>query len=390
MEDATSHGPARTRRLAHALLAWRDRHPVLSLLLLALATRILLTLAATLGGLHVPRWAGEGAWDRGDPPWRYLARWDSAYYMSIAEHGRGFERPTWAFEPAYPLAIRATMRILPGTDAVEAGVLVSGLALAALVPLSYHLAASWFDPRHAWRATAILLVLPGAVYLGAVYSEGLFLAVLAAFFLALRRRWWPLASALAGLGYVTRPHGIVLPLILLVAVLLERPRQGRIPTAAWLSLPLALVLPAWNLLVMHDATGSLMAADETRKALWPSVTLRDPLHYFLWSMTPIQKAASLTAATLLLWGMHGAYRDAERRRHEAPLELYAFSAFVTLVTFCYSDPAPALRYVLPALAVPWALATWTHTPRRFALTTTLLFTLALTVATLFGGWYPLY
>lgn len=389
MEPAPRPGPAPLRRMAQALWAWKDRRPLLSLLALAVAVRLLMLLAAFLGGRHIPPWA-EAPWDRGDEPWRYLARWDAGFYMDIAEHGRDIKWPAWAFEPGYPIAIRATMAVLPMLDVVEAGVLVSTAGLFACVPLLYHLTASWFDRDLAWRATAIFLLLPGSFYLGVVYSEGMFMAVVVGFFVALRHRWWLLAGVLASVAAVTRPQGLLVPLALGVAVLLERPRAGRIPLLAWLSLPLAAILPALNVWSAMVATGDPLASMHAREALWPHVHLRTPVIFFLGWMTPVQKAATLLGALLLFTGLAWAWLDAVRRGWRAPLEAYAFSLMIAFVTLCYSEAVPALRYVMPMLCIPWALGALVWEPRKLAWLGGASLVLALAVGALYAGWYPLY
>lgn len=371
-------------------LAWCVRHPLLSLLGLAVLTRALLVLAAAAGAHALDPWAGGGAWDRGEPPWRYLARWDAAYYMGIAEAGQGAQAGSWAFEPAYPVAIRGLMQGAPSLDPVQAGVLVSAMALVACIPLMYHVTVAWFDRALAWRATALLLLLPSGFYLTVVYPESLFLALLLGFLLALHRRWWLAAGALASLAAVTRPQGVVLPAILAMAMFLERRRTGRVPVAALAALPLALALPAWDMLRARAATGDAFAAMHARQEVWTHVAWRWPTDFLLWPMTPVQKAASLLGATLLVASLAWAWRDARRRGHDAPLEAYALSALLAAVVLCYSDPAAVLRYLLPALSVPWALAAWCRTGARLVLAGALSFLLALAVAALFGGWYPLY
>lgn len=358
---------------------------------LAIAARVLVQVAATWSGQHVPRYeaALPGAWDRGEVWARSFARWDSAYYMGIAEAGRGAQTGSWAFSPAYPLAVRFVDERL-GVDVVTAGVLVSLAAFLACVPLCYHLSAAWFGRDAAWRATALLVFLPSSFYLSAVYSEGLFLAVVLGFFLCVTRGWWLAAGALASLGAVTRQVGILLPAVLLLALLLARARGHRIPAHALIALPLALALPALDAWHAHQETGDWLAQIHARDAVWPEVEWRWP-----WAVVTLwahwtQKVAMLLAAGLVGAGLVWAWRDARRRDLDAPLEVYAYCAFLAFIAFCYSDLGAALRYVVPILIVPWALAAWTAPPRRFALVAAASAMLLLATAVLFAAWYPLY
>ena len=371
-----------------ALLAWRGRRPVLSLLALAAAVRLVVLGAAAAGGLLVTRYAGEGAWTKDAPLWlRHLARWDSGYYLGIAEHGRGYQPASWAFDPGYPLAVRALWRSVPGLDEMEAAFLVGLAALAASVPLLYHLTRAWFDAETAWRATALFALLPASFYFTAVYPDGLFTAFVLAFFLSLAKRQWLLAGAFASLAAVTRPQGILLPGVLLLALALDRARGNRPSPWALLALPLAAALPAWDMLLAWQATGDWLHPHHVRSALWPHVHLRGPLDTFTWPYLPLQRGFVLGALVLLVGSLAWAARDAWRRRLDAPVEVHAFCFAQGALMLAYSDPAASVRYLLPVLVVPWALAT---TARRMALVAALSLAALAAVAALFAAWYPLY
>ena len=383
-------GPTRSGAWG-ALLAWRARRPVLSLLALAALVRVFVLGAAALGGTFVTRYAGEGAWTKDTWVWlRHLARWDSGYYLGIAERGRGYQPESWAFDPGYPLAVRALWRGVPGFDEMDAGFVVGLAALAASVPLIYHLTKAWFGEAHAWRATALFTLLPASFYSSAMYPDGLFTALVLAFFLALARRSWLLTGAAASLAAVTRPQGLLLPGVLLLALALERARGRPVPPSALLALPLAAALPAWDMLHAWQATGDWLHPHHARGALWPHVRLRNPLGTFTWPYWPIQRGFVYGALALLLASLAWAARDAWRRRLGAPLEVHAFCFAQGALILAYSDPAASVRYLLPVLAVPWALAAWAGTRARFALVALLSLAALAAVAALFAAWYPLY
>ena len=393
MAHVTAHDEAApaARGAWPALLAWRERRPVLSLLALAAAVRLLVLAAAAAGGLLVTRYAGEGAWTKDAPLWlRHLARWDSGYYLGIAEHGRGYQAESWAFDPGYPLAVRALWRSVPGLDGMEAAFLVGVAALAASVPLLYHLTRAWSDARTAWRATALFVLLPASFYFSAVYADGLFTAFVLAFFLSLAKRRWLLAGALASLAAVTRPQGILLPGVLLLALAIDRARGNRPCAWALLAVPLAAALPAWDAMLAWQATGDWLHPHHVRSALWPHVAPRASVDTLLWPYLPLQRLFVYAGLALLLAAMAWAARDAWRRRLGAPLEAHAFTLAQGALVLAYSDPAATVRYLLPVLAVPWMLAAWARTPSRFALVAAVSLAGLAAVAALFAAWYPLY
>lgn len=137
------------------------------------------------------------------------ARWDSDWYLKIAEEGYSWPSSTPAFLPLYPLLVGGVGRILVD-HYLLAGVIVSLAATAGAFVLLYRLALPRLDAEGARRAVLYLALFPTALFLGAVYSESLFLLLaLATFALAERSRFgW--AGAAAGLALLTRPAGLAL------------------------------------------------------------------------------------------------------------------------------------------------------------------------------------
>ncbi|HEX5307944.1 MAG TPA: mannosyltransferase family protein [Solirubrobacteraceae bacterium] len=166
------------------------------------------------------------------------ARWDAAWYLTIAHYGYRpdlgtFTAPRDAFFPLYPIGLRALSDL--GTPPLLAGVLLSLAALAfglyALHRLTTLEAARLRLGRG--RELARLTVLtcafgPMAFFFSAVYSESLYLALSVGAFLFARRGRWPLAAACAGLAAATRSSGVALALPLAL-LYLYGPRDDRRP-----------------------------------------------------------------------------------------------------------------------------------------------------------------
>jgi hypothetical protein len=154
------------------------------------------------------------------------ARWDSVWFLRIAEDGyRAAEDAAAAFYPLYPLLVGAVGRLLLG-HYILAGVLVSLAACLAAFTLLYRLALPRLGDDGARRTVLYLAISPYALFLGAVYSESVFLlAAVASFFLAEQRRFLG-AGVVAGLAWLTRPLGVaLLPALALLAW--REPRRGR-------------------------------------------------------------------------------------------------------------------------------------------------------------------
>jgi Mannosyltransferase (PIG-V) len=146
------------------------------------------------------------------------ARWDSVWFLRIAEDGYGSaEEAATAFYPLYPMLVGLLGRVLLG-HYVLAGVAISLAATFGAFVLLHRLAADKLGEDGAQRAVLYLAIFPFAVFLGAVYSEALFLFLcLASFVLAERERFLA-AGLVAGLAWLTRPLGIaLLPALALIA-----------------------------------------------------------------------------------------------------------------------------------------------------------------------------
>jgi hypothetical protein len=170
------------------------------------------------------------------------ARWDSDWYLRIAEDGYA-EAPssTPAFFPLYPALVGGVGRLLAG-HYVLAGVLLSLAACLAAFALLYRLALDRLGEEGARRAVLYLALFPTALFLQAVYSESLYLAlVLGAFLLAERGRWLG-AGVVAGLAILTRPVGVALLAALLVLAW-RAPDRRRAVAGVAAAMPIAALYP---------------------------------------------------------------------------------------------------------------------------------------------------
>jgi len=158
-----------------------------------------------------------------------LARWDAVWYLGIAESGYpSADSPRVAFFPLYPLLTRATAAMGGGSQGalLLAGYAVSLAALLGALVLLYRLAALELGRRLAAPSLLLLCVFPASLFLGAPYSESLFLlASVGAFYAARTGHWaWAVGAAAAASG--TRSAGVLL-LAPLVLIYLYGPREEK-------------------------------------------------------------------------------------------------------------------------------------------------------------------
>jgi Gpi18-like mannosyltransferase len=135
-------------------------------------------------------------------PWTYdierrvmpLARWDSGWYLNLAEAGYFWEPPTrvgqetnHAFFPLYPGLMRLVVRAT-GIETSLAGNLISAAAfLAALLLFAAWTERHFGEPR-VLPAVLVLLLFPTSFFFAAVYTEALLLALSLAAVEAFERR----------------------------------------------------------------------------------------------------------------------------------------------------------------------------------------------------------
>ena len=147
--------------------------------------------------------------------------WDSEWYVQLAASGYPPADPSaatatigdvdsnGAFLPLFPVTIRLVAAIT-GWSLPAAGVVVAHLAGAVFAVVLWLLHERLGGARFATRATALVVLFPGAFVLSMAYAEALMLALAAACLVALVDRRWVAAGVLAAFAGITRPNAIVL------------------------------------------------------------------------------------------------------------------------------------------------------------------------------------
>jgi hypothetical protein len=161
-----------------------------------------------------------------------LARWDSVWYLAIANDGYPADDPRRAaFFPLYPLLVRAADALV--RQPILAGAIVSLACFAVALVLLHRLTALELGAPAARMTVWALALFPGAVFFSAVYSEALYLMLSVGCVYAARTGRWPAAGALGALGAATRSAGVLLVVPLAVLWLARGERRPR--DAAWIA-----------------------------------------------------------------------------------------------------------------------------------------------------------
>jgi 4-amino-4-deoxy-L-arabinose transferase-like glycosyltransferase len=299
------------------------------------------------------------------------ARWDSDFFLRIAEDG--YDTASAAFFPLYPALVGVLGRMLFG-HYVLAGIVVSLAAGLAAFPLLYRLAEQQLGTDGARRAVLYLAVFPMSLFLGAVYSESLFLLLsVAAFALAERRRFLA-AGICCGLALLTRPFGLaLLPALAVLAWRSPQRRESLAGLAA--ALPIAAVYP----LVLWAQLGDPFAFADAQGRWHRHVSWAGPfggiwagVHDAVTGATPAGAGELHAAAvnweglvTLVLFGLLAVVAW---KRLGAAYGLFA-ALSLALPLSVPSDRWPLLslpRFVLPVFPFFLALAAIGRSPRTHA------------------------
>ena len=276
------------------------------------------------------------------------ARWDSDWYVQIAQHGYVWPSARPAFFPLYPLLVGSLGHLLGG-HFVLAGVLVSLVAGAAAFVVFYRLAELELGRETAVRATILLAIFPMTLFFGAVYSESLFLLLSSGAFLLARKERFAYAGVVAGLAALTRPVGLALLPGLAILAWREKHR-GRALVGIGLAIPLFSLYP----LVLWIWLGHPLAFLTAQSGIWRRhVSIYGPLGGFVegaqqHAAKDLAVAVVLVALAVVAW-----------RRLGAAYGVYALASLALPLTWPSDTHAlwSIARFGLVLFPIVFALAT---------------------------------
>ncbi|EHN10764.1 hypothetical protein PAI11_23700 [Patulibacter medicamentivorans] len=158
-------------------------------------------------------------------------RWDSSWYLTIAQGGYTPTDPSRsAFFPLYPLLMSVVSAPLGGA-LVPAGLLISWTCAIGFLTALHRIVAKARDVATARTVVRVAAYVPPAIFLSAIYTEALFLVLSLGSLWAARQNRWVVAGALGAAAASCRSIGILLVLPLMVEYLWGR-RAGATPLRA--------------------------------------------------------------------------------------------------------------------------------------------------------------
>jgi Gpi18-like mannosyltransferase len=151
------------------------------------------------------------------------SKWDTANYLSIAQHGyqnTGDERFLIVFYPLYPLLINIFNRLI--NDYFLSGLVVSNIFLIVALFYVYRLILMELkNDEIAFNTIKYILIFPFSFFFSIVYTESLFMCLCIMTFYFLREKNWLLSGFLGLLAALTRTQGILLLISIITEIIYE-------------------------------------------------------------------------------------------------------------------------------------------------------------------------
>jgi Gpi18-like mannosyltransferase len=200
---------------------------------------------------------------------RQFSRWDSSNYIDIAKNwyvNEGEQRFFIVFFPLYPVLIRLTTFNFEYINL--SALLVSNVSSIFAAVYLFKLAKLDFDDDVAKKAVLYLSIFPTAYFLSAIYTEGLFLALVIASVYYARVEKWPLAGFLSLFAALTRTAGLLLLPTLVVEYLHQREWKPRKINVNFFWSGLALGGFLIYLGINYQVTGNFFTFMEIERTHW--------------------------------------------------------------------------------------------------------------------------
>lgn len=182
--------------------------------LVFLVSRIVIFSAMAISPWFITPVTGAAFWNLDSPILRPLFRWDTGWYMSIANQGYSYngnpgQQQNVGFFPLYPLTCRLC-NVATGMAIPVCAVLLSNIAFLAGLAALFALITWEVGPDVARSATLLLAFFPASFFFSTMYTESFFLLFSVLAFAAFRKKKLIEGGVWAGLATATRVSGILL------------------------------------------------------------------------------------------------------------------------------------------------------------------------------------
>ena len=249
-----------------------DRRNIKRLLIIGMFSRLAILLVAYVAnstfGLRTP-FEGEVLPDYNLPLLNLFARWDSGYYLLIAQDGyTTLDR--WAFRPLFPM-IMASLRFIftagsstALSDLILVGFFLNNALFLLSLPLFYKLASMFLERNKALMASILFAFYPTTFFMSSIYPEALCMVLILIGYLYLEEGKIITSSIFVFLAGLSRPEVFMLAIVYLVKGALEKKSVARFLTASFLSFLSLPCVMIYSFLLTGDILTPFKAS-----MLWP-------------------------------------------------------------------------------------------------------------------------
>lgn len=354
-----------------------------SLIALMSRTAVILTSLLAVKYIGVRHVAG---WSINVPLVNIFVRWDSAYYLTIAQEGY-VQESLYAFRPLYPLLLRSLATIFCSinweTMAVT-GFIANNILFFISTLFLYKLTETIFTKDEAYRTVILFSFLPGTVYLSAVYPETLYLTLLFSSFYCLQKSKVFTAAFLSLLAALARPEGAFLSIVFLVKALQNISVSGWRLRASKSSLSyfLAAMFPIVGTVLFGVYVGNIMQPFFS-ELMWDKWTLSKFIS--LWWLTEPDGPPAILSYTVLVLIAFSIFVSLNLFK-KANLRCYhIWSILLTILFLVAADFRSLPRLALQLFPLYWTLATLPRWQNLLAI----FVPLSLYGTILYACWYPI-
>ncbi len=319
------------------------------------------------------------------PQWIYSwGGFDGVHYISIMTEGYLTIRLIQAFFPLYPMIAGWVTSFIDAP--VVAGLLVSNLSAAALAVVWLVFVRTRATTVISNKSLVLLLVFPTAFFLGALYTESLFLlSVILSFWFA-EKKQWILAGICGAVASATRLAGIFIwPALIVEVLVLYKPLHSKLSLQNLWQAVRANIAP---LLFVSTAVLGFAAY-----SLYLQMHFQDPLYFFsvqkdfntgrsdslVFPLQTLWRQFKIIATVPLDWKWYSYVQDLAltliagaglvvaffRYKKEIKLSWLVFSVLAFLLPMFTGSLSSMSRYVLVCFPLYIVAAHLLNTPKKW-------------------------
>lgn len=186
---------------------WSNKN-IRNVILVFLATRFLIFLVSILATQFLPVGSGYNAHLSDNSFLNAWAQYDAKAYLDIGENGYNkqyMNKGNYQWWPTYPFLIALFGQFI---GYALAGFLIANIAFVIALYYLYKLIADEYNETLASHTLIFLLVFPISFFFHAIYSESVFLALMAALFYYSVKRNWCVVGIVGFFASVSRIFGV--------------------------------------------------------------------------------------------------------------------------------------------------------------------------------------